>query len=346
MGRPSCGTGFQPVIQTGKMPAPYNRKAIRRAIMAKEWHEQRWRFALGTLVLSGILAGLLRAQVIPFSEATLLVYWIVGVILAIFLAMGPVSMEKADRTWDFLLAQPISRADVLLAKWRVVLLQFVGIILIATTAGGLAMWSRGFQGTESLVPEWVQSDELSETEVEGRWVRRSELDDGYERLSAFKAYLAERGERLPPRLLLRYWISTLGYWAMSPLAHPLGSLVVISLVSTVTLSCWLTLLFFILSRARNEFTAALGGILLTIVLHVWLWISVGVWLLPTHELVSIPATPLVRVPASINPLLPLAMVFAREYQAWLPVALIADIALWIAVPVWIVRRCGRRASCR
>ena len=113
------------------------RRPMRRALLWKEWREQRWRFFLGTFVLSGLLAGLLRAQIIPANEAALLIYWPVGLVMVIFLAMGSVAAERNDCTWEFLTAQPVSRAEVLLAKWRMGFLQLIGMITIATLAGDL-----------------------------------------------------------------------------------------------------------------------------------------------------------------------------------------------------------------
>lgn len=114
------------------------------ALMTKEWHEQRWRFFLGIFVLTVLNAALLRAQVIPYSEAVMAVYWPVGVMIVVFLAIGPVAGEQEDRTWDFLLARPISRADVLTVKWAMGLLQLIGIMTVATIAGVVAMVSREF----------------------------------------------------------------------------------------------------------------------------------------------------------------------------------------------------------
>ncbi len=265
--------------------------------MAKEWHEQRWRFALGTLVLSGILAGLLRAQVIPYSEAALLIYWGVGMVLAIFLAMGPVAAEKSDGTWTFLLAQPVSRADVLLAKWQVAVMQLAGILIVATVAGALAMWSRGFAGMTSLFEE-------------------------------------------VPREYQTHWWALAG-WLIE---HPVVWLFVMAGVSILTLSCCMTPLFFILTRARNEFAAALGGILLTIVLYLWLVVSVGLLTEFDQPTGSTVLKVLAIFPGGLNPMLPLYLGFAPHKHAWLPPVMAAHAILWIAVPVWLVRRMGRKPA--
>src|ERR1035437_885912 len=126
-------------------PMPENGRKIFRGLLRKEWQEQRWRFFLGTTVLSGLLAGLLRAQIIPNGEAALLIYGPVGLVMVVFLAMGSVASERADRTWEFLTVQPVSRARLLRAKWAMGLAQLTGMMVIATLAGSVAMASRGFR---------------------------------------------------------------------------------------------------------------------------------------------------------------------------------------------------------
>lgn len=247
-----------------------HRRRMLAALVHKEWHEHRWRFFLGTIVLSGLLGGMLRAQLVPYNEAALTIYWPAGLIMAIFLAMGPVAAEKSDRTWEFLLAQPISRADVLHAKWCVGLCQLLGMIAIATLVGLVAMWSRGFYG-RSAVFEYVQQDV---------------------KLNVFT-------------------------WAVG---HPGAWICLLALTAIVSLSCWYTVLFIILTRARNEFSAAMGGILLTIALHAWLAQMVFERL---------------RVPAMFNPIAPFVVVI---YQVpWLPLMLLVHILLWIAMPLLLVR---------
>jgi len=125
--------------------ARVRRQAVWAALLRKEWCEQRWRFFLGTVVVSGLLAGLLRAQIVSSVEAAVLIYGPVGLILVIFFAAGPVSSERSDRTWEFLVVQPVSRSEVILAKWAMGVVQLIGTMVIATLAGLLAMWSRGIR---------------------------------------------------------------------------------------------------------------------------------------------------------------------------------------------------------
>ena len=169
------------------------------ALLQKEWCEQRWRFFLATVVVSGLLAGLLRAQVIPSLEAEVLIFELVGLLLAIFLAAAPVSGERADRTWDFLTVQPVSRSQVILAKWAMGVLLLIGTMMISTMAGLVAMWSRGTR----LMPQMYESHNSPD--------------------------------------VFTTWSTT----------QPSLSLCVFAVVGTITLACWFTPLYLLLTRARN-----------------------------------------------------------------------------------------------
>jgi len=240
------------------------RQIVWAALLRKEWCEQRWRFFLGTIVLSGLLAGLLRAQIISSLEAEVLIYGLVGLVMVIFFAAGPVATERADRTWEFLTVQPVTRSDVILAKWAIGVFQLAATMILATIAGLLATWSRGFR----IMPD---------------------LSESFASVEAF------------------------GTWST---VHPALSLCAFAGVSTLALACWFTPLFLLLARARNEFAAALGGLLLTIALL--LWSQLG-WM------------------AMLNPLAPLVLMFLPHPPVSIPLFLPVDIALWIVVPLWCTR---------
>jgi hypothetical protein len=239
-----------------------------RALLRKEWHEQRWRFFLGLIVFSGLVAGMLRAQLVPSNEAAVLLYGPVGLVFVIFLAAGPVAAERADRTWEFLIAQPVSRAEVLRAKWAIGVMQLAATMSIGTVAGLLAMWSRGFR----IMPKVPGSS------------------------TEFSAESAA-------------WLET----------RPALSLCAFAVVGTIALICWFTPLCLMLARARNEFAAALGGVLLTMALLLWL-LQLGV------------GDKALLVVAALNPLSPLFLLSSRG-AVFLPFLLFVHIVLWVVLPV-------------
>ncbi|HXI84226.1 MAG TPA: hypothetical protein VNL17_09065 [Verrucomicrobiae bacterium] len=266
---------------------PANGQKIFRALLRKEWQEQRWRFFLGATVLSGLLAGLLRAQIIPNGEAALLIYGPVGLVMTIFLAMGSVASERADHTWEFLTVQPVSRARLLGTKWAMGLALLAGIIAIATTAGMVAMASRGFRR----LPEFEYEE-------------------------------------------IRYRSN---FFHLLTGAHPIQTIGVFALVATISLACWYTPLFFLLTRAKHEFTAALGGIFLTIALLVWLiQLSAGA----STDFAGTVSFYHAALSCSglLNPLSPAVLGFSENFAPFLPVLLLAQVGLWIVLPVWLVGR--------
>jgi ABC-type Na+ efflux pump permease subunit len=257
------------------------------ALLRKEWQEQRWRFFLGTVVLGGLLGGMLRAQIVPPHEAAMLIYWPVGIVMVIFLAMGPVASERADRTWEFLVARPVSRADVLLAKWAMGAVHLVAMIVIATIAGMIALASRGFYGPTTLLKDQIDP---------------------------------------------RFFYHAVGFiqWAIR---HQFAWLCMLALAATIALVSWYTLLFLLLSRARNEFAAALGGILLTIALHAWL----AQFLAAEHWRYFL-------IPAMLNPIALLALAVHPLRIDWIPVIAVVHVLLWIVLPLSLARRIAKEAA--
>jgi len=110
-------------------------------------------------------------------------------------------------------------------------------------------------------------------------------------------------------------------------------LILLAALATVALSCWYTFLFFMLTRARNEFEAALGGLLLTIAAHVWL------------GQVNYPG---LRVPLGLNPFaMFLVLIYPQPpYFAWLPLTLmiVVQLVVWIGLPVLVIGWQTRRRA--
>lgn len=255
---------------------------MRTALLWKEWCEQRWRCVLGTLVLAVIAASLVRAQLIPLPESLVIVFGPLGLLLAIFLAMGSVATEREDGTWEFLRARPVGTATLLRAKWLIGALNLVVAFAVAGTTVYWAAHSR--------------------------------------RLFALPT---PPGVELEPRLL-------------ASLGQTVQSLWLLVSVSLVAMLAWYTVLFFILTRARNELHAGLGGVLLTLAALAWMLqypASRAVWF-------SDPAVRTVLwTSALLNPWSP--VVFILESPVWQAVSVGVAFVLWIAVPLWLVGRLER-----
>jgi ABC-type transport system involved in multi-copper enzyme maturation permease subunit len=112
-----------------------------KALLWKEWQEQRWRMALVCVWLLGITGIVLKTRIMPDGELLDMIGIIGGVILPIYLGMGLFALERKNGTFAHLLAQPVGRGRVLTAKVIVGLLAYVGPmaicgIMICLTVGG------------------------------------------------------------------------------------------------------------------------------------------------------------------------------------------------------------------
>jgi hypothetical protein len=253
------------------------------ALLWKEWREQRWRCVLGTLVLTTLAASLVRAQLATMPESVVLVFGPIGLLLAIFLAMGSVATERADGTWPFLRARPVGAASVLRIKWLVGAANLAAAFLIAGAAAYMAAWSRG-------------------------------LFD-----------LPPPPADLGPRFT--------GVLPCGNSAAWLWGLVLLSLTSMLA---WYTVLFLVLTRARDELHAGLGGLLLTIACLAWL-LQYPASKVPSGWEPSFQKA--LWISALLNPLSP--VVFLAEPPPYRLLAVGIALLFWTIGPLWLLGRLQR-----
>jgi hypothetical protein len=96
-----------------------------KALLWKEWHEQRWRVALATVWLLGIATIGLKTRVLPDIAIVCLTWIPTAVILPAFVGMGLFASERKAGTLAYLVVQPISRGQVLAAKTIMGLLAYI-----------------------------------------------------------------------------------------------------------------------------------------------------------------------------------------------------------------------------
>ncbi len=112
-----------------------------RALFWKEWQEQSWRLALASIGLIGFTAIGLKTRIVP-DEATIMITLIISVlILPMFSGMGLLASERTAGTFKHLMAQPIPRQRVLLAKVGMGLTSYalpilVTCVIVCVTVGG------------------------------------------------------------------------------------------------------------------------------------------------------------------------------------------------------------------
>ena len=87
-----------------------------RQLLWKEWHEQAWKLAFGCIVLAAVCGIGLRARMV--SDATM-IEWAcaIGVlVLPVLSATGLVPAERAEGSFEALVALPVRPRAILLAK--------------------------------------------------------------------------------------------------------------------------------------------------------------------------------------------------------------------------------------
>jgi ABC-type transport system involved in multi-copper enzyme maturation permease subunit len=86
-------------------------------ILWKEWREQRWKLAFGTLMLVFFTCSFLAAGITSDQEMAVVIWLFGGLILALHSAMGVFAPERANGTMSFLASKPIEPWKVFACKW-------------------------------------------------------------------------------------------------------------------------------------------------------------------------------------------------------------------------------------
>ena len=80
---------------------------IVRSLLWKEWHEQRWKLAFGSVILMGLVSVGLQARLLPDRDILLLAIFVGSYLLPVFVAMGLVAAEQGEGSLHTLLALPL-----------------------------------------------------------------------------------------------------------------------------------------------------------------------------------------------------------------------------------------------
>ena len=148
-----------------------------------------------------------------------------------------------------------------------------------------------------------------------------------------------RGSRIMPHVYESYTRNAPDAFATWSTTHPSVFLCAFAAVGTIALACWFTPLFLLLTRARNEFAAALGGVFLTIAALLWLMRIIMLMNGIDNDGASV--APWLAI-AILNPLSPFLMVLTLTYANWLLPVLVVDLLVWIVLPLWwTCRNSGR-----
>ncbi len=102
-----------------------------KALIWKEWCEQRWKLAFGCVLIGGFTTVALRARIFP-DEGVIIIAAVFGsALMALLVSMGLFASEREEGTLGTLLALPIKKWKVFAAKMAVGAFACAGPIVLA-----------------------------------------------------------------------------------------------------------------------------------------------------------------------------------------------------------------------
>jgi ABC-type transport system involved in multi-copper enzyme maturation permease subunit len=119
-----------------------------KALLWKEWHEQRGRVVLACVWLLGPAVIVLKTRIMPDTYILGTIGLLAAVILPAFVGMGLFTSERRQGTLAYLTAQPVGRGQILAAKLIVGLLAYVIPMIGCGLAVCLAVGSREIDSAE------------------------------------------------------------------------------------------------------------------------------------------------------------------------------------------------------
>ena len=111
-----------------------------KAILWKEWREQRWKMVFGAVMLLFVEGVLFATQLTSEGEIVIVIWVFGGLLFALYSAMGVFAPEWMQRTTTFLGARPIQAWKVFLVKWLVGWLNFAVPLLLCSFIVMLRVW--------------------------------------------------------------------------------------------------------------------------------------------------------------------------------------------------------------
>lgn len=102
-----------------------------RKLIWKEWHEQSWKLAFGCIVLGALALIGLQSRVIADESILMWVCLLGFTLLPVLASTGLIAAERAEGSFESLLAMPIAPWRILAAKTVVGLAMCVGPMLVA-----------------------------------------------------------------------------------------------------------------------------------------------------------------------------------------------------------------------
>lgn len=103
-----------------------------KPLIWKEWHEQRWKLAFGTVMLLFFTGSFLAARIATQSELLIVLWFLGGLILALYSAMGVFAPEWTGRTTTFLVSKPVAGWKIFTCKLLIGWLNFAVPMIVCS----------------------------------------------------------------------------------------------------------------------------------------------------------------------------------------------------------------------
>lgn len=107
-----------------------------KSILWKEWREQQWKLAFGTVMLLFFTGSFMMAQITTDRETTILTWILGGLLLSLYSAMGVFAPEHSNKTTTFLASKPLEAWKVFACKWFVGWLNFAVPLMVCSLVLG------------------------------------------------------------------------------------------------------------------------------------------------------------------------------------------------------------------
>jgi ABC-type transport system involved in multi-copper enzyme maturation permease subunit len=109
-----------------------------KALLWKEWREQRWKLTFGVAMLFFFTGAPLAAGIASYREVGIMTWMGAGLMLALYSAMGIFAPEQTEKTHHFLRSQPAEPWKVFMCKWLFGWLNFTVPLLASSLCFGFA----------------------------------------------------------------------------------------------------------------------------------------------------------------------------------------------------------------
>ena len=96
----------------------------------KEWQEQRWKMAFGTVMLLFFTGSLIAARLTIGNENIVLIPFTGGLVLSLYSAMGVFAPEVSNGTKLFLVSKPGEVRKIFFVKWFAGWMNFAAAIIV------------------------------------------------------------------------------------------------------------------------------------------------------------------------------------------------------------------------